>query len=226
MANFTFEQRASGVSFVEAIWRTEGVYTDSFISRAENRWEMVITKQYGKSTVTVRGPETKAKIAPVPQEAEFFGIIFKLGTFMPDMPVNQIVDEEIDLPDATNRSVWLLGDVWEIPNFENADTFLRRLVRQDLLVYDSLVEDVLQKQPQDLSLRTVQRRFLRATGMTQGTFQQIERAKYATSLLEQGFPILDTVFESGYADQPHLTRSLKRFMGQTPAEILQLSTSG
>jgi hypothetical protein len=33
--------------------------------------------------------------------------------------------------------------------------------------------------------------------------------------------ILDTVDLAGYADQPHLTGSLKRYMGQTPAQILR-----
>ncbi|HEV8194086.1 MAG TPA: AraC family transcriptional regulator [Ktedonobacterales bacterium] len=41
----------------------------------------------------------------------------------------------------------------------------------------------------------------------------------ATALLEQGVPISDVIYQAGYFDQPHLTRSLKRFMGQTPAQI-------
>ena len=30
---------------------------------------------------------------------------------------------------------------------------------------------------------------------------------------------LDTVFELGYSDQPHLTKSLKRYLGQTPGQL-------
>ena len=37
-----------------------------------------------------------------------------------------------------------------------------------------------------------------------------------------GVSILDTAYEAGYFDQPHLTRSLKQFIGRTPAQILQL----
>jgi AraC-like DNA-binding protein len=87
-----------------------------------------------------------------------------------------------------------------------------------------VVEAVLQNQPLDLSLRSVQRRFLRATGVTRGTFDQIERAKEAATLLEQGGSIADAVYYAGYADQPHLTRALKRFMGQTPGQILTTTT--
>jgi len=33
--------------------------------------------------------------------------------------------------------------------------------------------------------------------------------------------ILDVVHEAGYFDQPHLTRSLKYRVGETPAEIIR-----
>jgi methylphosphotriester-DNA--protein-cysteine methyltransferase len=69
-------------------------------------------------------------------------------------------------------------------------------------------------------LRSVQRRFLRATGLTRGTVDQIERARQTVTLLEQGVSIADAIYQAGYADQPHLTRSLKRFIGQTPRQII------
>jgi AraC-like DNA-binding protein len=68
---------------------------------------------------------------------------------------------------------------------------------------------------------TCQRRFLRATGLTRGIVDQIERAHQAVALLEQGVSIADAYYHVGYADQPHLTRSLKRFIGQTPGQILR-----
>jgi hypothetical protein len=48
------------------------------------------------------------------------------------------------------------------------------------------LELALQDQVKDLSLSTIQRRFLRATGVTQSTARQIERARFATLLLPQG----------------------------------------
>ncbi|MBV9708843.1 MAG: AraC family transcriptional regulator, partial [Chloroflexi bacterium] len=102
-------------------------------------------------------------------------------------------------------------------------TFVDWLVRKDLLARDPVVDAALEGQLQDLSLSTIQRRFLRATGLTQSAVRQIERARYATHLLQQGVSILDTVLEVGYFDQPHLTRSLKYLIGQTPAQIREKS---
>jgi methylphosphotriester-DNA--protein-cysteine methyltransferase len=59
--------------------------------------------------------------------------------------------------------------------------------------------------------------------VAQSTARQIERARYATLLLRQGISIPDTTHEAGYFDQPHLTRSLKYFIGQTPAQIIRPS---
>ena len=59
-----------------------------------------------------------------------------------------------------------------------------------------------------------------ASGVAQSTARQIERARYATLLLQQGVSTPDAILETGYFDQPHLTRSLKLFIGQTPAQIL------
>ena len=58
------------------------------------------------------------------------------------------------------------------------------------------------------------------TGLTSTVTQQIERARYATSLIKQGSSISDTISQAGYFDQSHLIRSLKRFVGLTPAQII------
>jgi methylphosphotriester-DNA--protein-cysteine methyltransferase len=92
-------------------------------------------------------------------------------------------------------------------------------VGEGLLVHDPVVDDVVQAQPHDLSLRSAQRRLVQATGLTLSTITQIERARHALTLLERGVSILDTVFEAGYFDQSHLTRSMRQFVGQTPAQI-------
>jgi methylphosphotriester-DNA--protein-cysteine methyltransferase len=90
-----------------------------------------------------------------------------------------------------------------------------------VLVHDPLVPAVLQGRPPDLSARTIRHRFLRATGLTHAQVVQYERAQRAAALLEQGASIPDAVFAAGYSDQPHLTRSLKRWVGHTPGEIVR-----
>jgi hypothetical protein len=221
---FDFEERLSDSPFVERIWCAQSERTGDFLSIAASQWEMVVSTYQGETTITVRGPETKVTPMRVTLlGAEFFGIIFKYGAFMPHFPVPGLVDGDLDLPDASSQSFWLSGSAWQFPSYENADTFVERLVKEDLLVCDPIIEPVLRGEPQELSLRSIQRRFVQATGLTQGSIRKIERARHATLLLQQGVSILDTVERAGYSDQAHMTRALKHLIGKTPAQIINKS---
>jgi AraC-like DNA-binding protein len=217
---FEFETRPGESPLVERIWRTRSEPVEHFISVASSQFGIVVTRQNDRTYLTVRGPETLATTSPIPEDADFFGITFRLGTFMPAWPALQLVDSPVTLPEATLQSFWLTGAAWEFPDYGNADVFVERLVRQGLLVNDALVEAALQHQLPELSVRSVERRVRWATGLTRGAIRQIERARKAVELLDQGVSILETVRQAGYADQPHLTRAWRRFVGQTPAQIL------
>jgi AraC-like DNA-binding protein len=217
---FAFEQRSSRSPFVERTWRTRSEPDVSFISVAVTHWEMVVTRQRGAAHLTVRGPETKATTAPIPEDAEFFGIQFSLGRFMPGLPLARMVDRSWTLPRATRTSFWLNGSTWELPRPDTADVFVDKLVRAGLLVRDPVVSAALQGDVAGLSTRSVERRVACATGLTRGAIRQIRRAEQAVELLGHGVPALDVARLAGFADQPHMTRSLKRFVGQTPSQIL------
>ena len=217
-----FDDRPSDSPFVERVWRSHSERAGKFHSIAACHWEMVVTRHEGKTSLTVRGPETKATTADCPAHGEWFAIRFKLGTFMPLLRPGDLRDRnDVTLPHATSRSFWLNGSAWEYPDFENAETFVKRLVHAGLIVVDHSVNGALRRQPQEVTLRTAQRHFLQATGVTHGAIRQIERARHATNLLKQGVSILGAVHEAGYFDQAHLTRSFKRYIGQTPAQIIR-----
>ena len=217
-----FEDRPSDSPFVERVWRCHSERAGTFLSVAASHLEMVVTRHSGKTFLTLRGPETRATLADCPAEGEWLAVRFKLGTYMPQHPARTLIDRrDENLPGASTRTFWLDGAQWDYPDFENADTFVARLVRNGVIARDGAVEAALQGERQALSHRSVQRHFLQATGMTHGTFRQIERARYATNLLKQGVSILDTVHEAGYFDQAHFTRSLRHLIGQTPARIIR-----
>jgi AraC-like DNA-binding protein len=101
-----------------------------------------------------------------------------------------------------------------------------RLVRNGALVRDPVVGAALRGRAQELSTRTVRHRFLRATGLTQDRIRQIERAQPAAALLRGSVSIPDAIHEAGYFDQPYMTKSLKRWVGRTPARIVTVDKSG
>lgn len=215
-----FEYRHLQTPLIRLLWQTQSERAGGFISQADAGWEMVVTKYLGQTFISMRGPETKASYAEYPEGAEFFGIQFNLGVFMPHLPLNSIMDRNDDLlPLACHQSFWLNGETWEIPTFDNVDTFIRRLIRKGMLVQDDAVIAMLRGHNPYLSPRSLQRRFLRATGLPYKTILQIQRAQQAAELLTAHRPILDVVHELGYVDQSHLTNALRRFIGKTPAQF-------
>lgn len=217
-----FEDRPSDSPFVEKIWRCHSERGGAFNSIAACHFEMAVTRLKGKVFITLRGPETKATTIDCPGEGEWLGIRFKLGTFMPRFLPGSLRDQkDVTLPHATRRSFWLNGAAWEYPDFDNAETFIKRLAKAGIISQEPAVDAVLRGQPPKASLRSIQRHFLRSTGLTYAAFRQIERARYATNLLKEGISILDTVHLAGYFDQSHLNRSLKFLVGQTPTKIIQ-----
>lgn len=220
--DFTCEERPSDSPFVQRIWRSRSARgAISFISMAETHCGIVVAKTMDRTIVRIRGPQTRATSATSPPNVEFLGITFKFGVFMANLPPRMIMNgRDQDLPGSTAKSFWLNGFALQYPEYQNAETFVDWLVRRGWLAFDPVVDAVLKEQPLGLSRRTVQRRFLQATGLTYSVARQIVRARHAIALLKRGVSIVDAVQEAGYYDQPHLTRSLKHFIGIAPAQLM------
>jgi AraC-like DNA-binding protein len=165
-------------------------------------------------------PGNRPTPADCPADAEWIGIRLSIGTWLPLYPAATVRDRrDADLPDANRRAFRLDNAAWEYPSFDNAEVLVARLVRAGLLVRDPAVAAALAGDHQAMTRRSAQRHFRQATGLTHRSYRQVERARYAARLLCDGAGIGETVHLAGYYDQAHLTRSLKRLIGQTPARI-------
>ena len=219
------KERVSDSPFVEKVMHgvtmSDGVATRP----AENHWHMVFIKHDGKIRSLVVGPLTKSGNAFWKEGAEILWIQFKLGTFMPHLPPKKLLDKEMDLPIATGGFFWLKDSTYQIPKYEYVEPFVERLLRDEILVQNPIVNSVLQNLSREKPSRTVRYHFSTATGLTQSHIRQSERAKRAVTLLQEGVSITDTVYSIGYFDQSHLTKSLKQFIGYTPAQIIYSNRS-
>jgi hypothetical protein len=218
----TFQDRPSESPLIDRVWRSRSTAQGGlFHSIAAGNLELVFSFLPGLTMATLRGPETQATVAQCPPDSTWLAIRFSPGTYLPRIPTGALIDrQDMHLPTADGR-FWFGGEAWRIPTFESAEGLVRQLESYGILDHDSAVCGALSGDPMALSLRSIQRRFLHATGMTHGRFHQIGRARHATNLLRSGVSILDAVALAGYFDQPHLTRALKSLIGQTPGRILR-----
>nr|WP_199044606.1 helix-turn-helix domain-containing protein [Glycomyces salinus] len=218
------EDRPSDSPYVERVYQVAGSDTPlpaRMVSVANSNWELIVWKSGGVTNVSVRGPETRPTVVPLGEDTgEAFGVVFRHGAFIKGLPVGRLVDASVDSPHSTERTFVLRGEEWEVPDYGNAETFVDRLVRAGLLVRDPLVTDVVAgDSPMLVTPRSAQRRVAAATGLTRGTIRQIERARRAAMLLREGRAPAEVVHEVGYHDQPHLSRSLTRFIGRRATEL-------
>jgi AraC-like DNA-binding protein len=217
---FVIDHQDSTSPLIESIWSSQSTQAGSFTSLAVSTSELVFTRQHGTISINMRGPESKATIAHGPANAEFFGITFKLGAYLPALPPTHLLDRHARLS-TVGRTFWLNDHPLPIPGARDADDFVERLVRLGLLRSEPTVEPILKNEFLErlATVRTMQRRFVQATGLSHRTVQSIERARRALALLEAGTAIPDVVHDLGYTDQPHLTKMLRYLVGSTPARI-------
>ncbi|QBD75067.1 AraC family transcriptional regulator [Ktedonosporobacter rubrisoli] len=220
--NAFFEGRTSPSPYIKMIWRGAALDYYTPACPADGQWNLLFLKRDGKVRVSIEGPLTQVKHKVHAEGTEWLVIKFQPGAFLPSLPVQNLVDSDAVLPLTTAHTFWLHGSAWPFPSYENVETFIDKLVRKDELRFDPVVKAAVQNQLLESSSRTIRRHFLLTTGLTQRALAQIERAQKAAALLEQGIPLLDVAYQAGYADQSHMSRSLKRFLGQTPTQIVNI----
>jgi hypothetical protein len=226
------EDRPSDSPYVHRVWRSRASGVAGMTSIATSNWELVFWEHRGRTHAAVRGPETTASSVVVPDMSRSFGITFAHGASMPHLPPARLVDTAVESPHATATSFVLGGAEWLVPGYDSAEQFVTRLVRAGILVRDPLVDDVVAGDGMSavgtsaVGTRSVQRRVAAATGLTQGGIRQIERARRAAILLADGVEPRDVVNRLDYYDQPHLARSLQRFIGRTATELRRPGGAG
>lgn len=215
--------RQADSPFVEAVTSWVIGNEDRNMAAPDGCWDLVVLKQGGKTNILLTGQTTRAVSLPFTPGDEIMTISFKASAFLSFFPAADLLDRGI-LLSTTGRSFQLASDVFEIPTFDNAEEFVKSLLKKEQLSQDEVVEAVVLNQLPAYSLRSIQRRFLQATGMTQNHFRQIQRARQAAALIQKGIPATEVAFQMGYSDQPHMSRSLKHILGRTPTEIAALTS--
>jgi hypothetical protein len=96
------EERPSDSPYIEAVTRGRTASDGSTIRPAEIHWHMVLRKLNDSMQLLVVGPWTSSGVIFYGAGAELLWIKFKLGAFMPHLPVKSYRDVETSLPGAAS----------------------------------------------------------------------------------------------------------------------------
>lgn len=71
------------------------------------------------------------------------------------------------------------------------------------------------------SRRTLERVLVRHTGKPPVFWSQLARVRMAARALLSGANAVETAYEAGFSDQAHLSRSIRRWLGVTPTQLVR-----
>lgn len=210
-----YEQKPSRLPFAEVIWRAKMTQPGEYSDPAKDTWGLAFTERLdGSLVVELLGPSilhrvVDGNVGDIYWGIEFFAFVTMRGVNKPEL-TGKFVSLRVE-----GESFFIGTDKYPIPRFDTLEDFCGELASDGII---SHTNRQFGKQAA-LSLRSEQRNHRQATGITRKQLQQIKRAERAVVLLEKGMKPGDVAVEVGYADQAHMTRSLKNLQGKTPARV-------
>jgi hypothetical protein len=212
----TREEKLSQSPLVDFLWRTENLTDGVYVASADASWDMIFTRTHDdKRRVLLCWPAFKTAQVPYFSGDKHFGICYKPWAIFTGILKTAMLNEGELLPMPSEDTFILQGITWKFPTYENLDEFVAEQEKQGCLKADPIIRDVLEDRPVDMSLRSIQRYFIKNIGMSPRRVKQINSARTAVKLLRQGRTLSEVAYELHYADLPHMTRMLRRYTGYT-----------
>jgi hypothetical protein len=215
------EYRPPSSPGVERVSLTRFTSAGQVLMRPDNCWDIAVFRRDGRLSVLRTGMTTRPDLVTHEPGDEILTISFSAATYMATMPGESMRNEAVLLEMFGRGRVRIGGAYREIPTFDSALDFAERLVREGIVESNKVVASILGERPRAMSERTLQRHFLKTTGLTYKRFTLIDRARQAVSLLNAGEKAADVAVALGYSDQAHLINSVREIMGQTPGQIIR-----
>lgn len=208
------KSRSSPNPLIDRIWHTENITDGVYIATPDCAWDL-LTLQLpdGSRRMMLAGQQTKYVNVPYVAGSSAVVISFTASAYLAGFKGDELVDATLMLPSDDLGRFILLDHAFDFPEYDTAEELVVSMVGAGILKQDDVVASVLEGHPKAMSSRTMQRHFHQVTGMSRKTLDKIRRAQDAVKMLQAGTVTADVAAEVGYADQPHLTKDLKKIMG-------------
>jgi hypothetical protein len=214
------KSRASDNPHIDRIWRSQNITDGVYSATPDGSWDLIVMiDRTGARQMALTGQATKPMQVPYQAGTGSVVISFVPGAYLPHYPAEALLDSIIFLPNFDDEHFNIAGHTFAFPTFEDAEVLVEKMVLLGILKNDSVVDGVSKGTPRAASSSTTQRHFVRTTGLTQKYLAQIRQAQRAIRLLQEGKKPIDAAIDSGYTDQSHLAKSLKKIMDAKPSDV-------
>lgn len=215
-----YEEHRPDSRVLECVWQARATKDECYLVPAVEYWDLWFArKPNGSLLAGFAGPTLGHRWIRSAIGEHSWGMQLKAHVVVPGVSKQLLLGGEQRLI-VEEGDLTVTGHVVPFPEFDDLEAFTDRLLELDVLRCDDDVLLMLSGGGAGYSERHSQRRVRATTGLTRKQIEQLSRAREAFALLLQGVPPVECAARCGFADQAHLTRSLKVFHGQTPARVL------
>lgn len=222
--NFTGQRRLSDSPYIESVWEGTAFSSGVHLTAADGTIDLTLQTRRGVTRLLLSGPTSRVQATAFEAGDKVLAMRLRSGVHLPFAIGTELTDVSLLLDSAGTRRFWLQNMVIAFPDFDNAETFAEHLAKNGLLERDIVIENALAQKSRRLSIRTVQRHFLAATGLTMNHVLQIKRAEHARGLLNGDHTFTRVAYDAGYSNPGHMTNAFKYFFGKTPSALRALMT--
>lgn len=215
-----YEEHHPDSSVLECVWQARATNDERYLVPAVEYWDLWFARGPGGELLAgLSGPTLGHRWIRSTIGEHSWGVQLKAHVVLPGVSKHLLLGGEQQLVVEAGH-VTLAQHAVPFPEFAEIEAFTDRLLELDVLRCDDDVRRMLSGDDAGYSERHRQRRVRAATGLTRKQIEQLSRAREAFALLMQGVPPIECAARCGFADQAHLSRSLRAFHGQTPAQVL------
>ncbi|HKX72613.1 MAG TPA: helix-turn-helix domain-containing protein [Candidatus Saccharimonadales bacterium] len=214
-----WKERASELEAIDSVWTGSASEITPRTVLADPCISIILVKSKTSAEVIIRGPETKPRGDIIMPGYTWTGIRLRPGMQLKNFSTQQMTNNFRTLSADSNGQFEFGGTQLQFPDFENVEQLVEQMY--DLGFISGKVINSQESPNQDMSSKSYSRYVKRNTGLSPYKLHQMQRMAEAFRLLRQGMPAAAVASELGFADQAHLARAAKQFLGHTPKELLQ-----
>ena len=206
---------------INSTWRAEVEVSETYTDPANEYWGIAFTERpNGATSAELIGPTLAPRTLEGIAGERHWGVEFRPHVSLRGVTKASLLGDIVELPVGADGLVEFGGARHRVPAFEHLETFVDQLLVDGAITSDDDIRRSLRGDRIGFSPRSWQRRFRSTTGLTRKQIEQLARARHAFYLLQEGTSIAEAALIAGYADQSHLTRSLKLIRSETPAQVI------
>lgn len=217
--------RESDSPQVNIIWWAEIDADADYVDAVNEFWGLAFgIDADGFPSATLIGPTGEPRALHLTAGERGWGVELAAHVFIRMLDKRRLLGELTGLP-TDGRWFELAGVRLPVPDVDSIEDLVAVMVGQGILSADESVAAALRGQPVHYSERSIQRHVVAATGLGAKKVEQLQRARAAYALLQDGFSLTAAATDAGFADQAHMTRAFTALAGQSPARILAAGPS-